>query len=221
MGLSLSVNYFISNSGPPILCFRAKYVASFFRPHTRTCKIRRRSDRSLRLGCRDQPSKFMYSFDSSYCEVRSAYQLQFTGTSQVRPAHSSPRSPPSIAAPSAPHLPGLPAPQPRPRSICLPCAGLPAPQHRLRPVCLPAPQHRPRPVRLAAPQPHPRPVCPRTGPGPDRPNPSRVLPVSTLIQSRELTYKWVLFMRVFIPGTHTEKLRNISKGIKIWIELGK
>ena len=58
---------------------------------------------------------------------------------------------------------------------------------------------------------------PRTGPGPDRPNPSRVLPVSTLIQSRELSYKWVLFMRVFIPGTHTEKLRNISKGIKIWI----
>ena len=62
---------------------------------------------------------------------------------------------------------------------------------------------------------------PRTGP--DGPNPSRVLPVSTSIQSRdsELSYKWVLFMRVFIPGTHTEKLRNISKGIKIWIELGK
>ena len=75
-GLSLSVNYFISNSGPPILCFRAKYVASFLRPDTRTCKLRRRSDRSLRLGCRDQPSKFMYSFDSSYCEVRSAYQLK-------------------------------------------------------------------------------------------------------------------------------------------------
>ena len=49
-GLSLSVNYFISNSGPPILCFRAKYVASFLRPDTRTCKLRRRSDRSLRLG---------------------------------------------------------------------------------------------------------------------------------------------------------------------------
>ena len=91
MGLSLSVNYFISNSGPPILCFRAKYVASFFRPHTRTCKIRRRSDRSLRLGCRDQPSKFMCSFDSSYCEVSFACQLQFTGNPQVRPAHSSPR----------------------------------------------------------------------------------------------------------------------------------
>ena len=38
-GLSLSVNYFISNSGPPILCFCAKYVASILRPHTRTCKI--------------------------------------------------------------------------------------------------------------------------------------------------------------------------------------
>ena len=49
---------------------------------------------------------------------------------------------------------------------------------------------------------------PRTGP--DGPNPSRVLPVSTAIQSRdsELSYKWVLFMRVFILGTQHREIKE-------------
>jgi hypothetical protein len=47
--------------------------------------------------------------------------------------------------------PVLSAPQPRPRSIRLPCPGLPALQHRPRPDRLPAPQPRPRPVRLPGP----------------------------------------------------------------------
>ena len=60
--LSLSV-YFISNFCSPILCFCAKYVASFPRLHTHVnTKYWRRSVRSLRLGCRVQPHVFFRFF---------------------------------------------------------------------------------------------------------------------------------------------------------------
>ena len=48
----------------------ARYSLSLI--HVQTIGAVDRSDRSIRLGCRVQPSQFMHFFDSSYYEVRPA-----------------------------------------------------------------------------------------------------------------------------------------------------